>query len=1111
MLRPALAGRRRNFQTQDLVPAASSSRQATSQEDLNSLWKAALDEYCQSLHVDLCAYKYPFNRDPERSWTCDEILDVLLGVTGNDRTVNRKPGWILTSPLCVSVSIWSMLVTKELHDRDLRRAVFDHFPSPRVQEGSQCLTVKRQGSGPSRRLREALKPLIRGLSVILDACGETASALGIPGGKGIFAAVAVLLAAADRVSTSYDQLQKLLERLRAYVERLQVRLQVPLKSESRKVAVKALVEVLKALALVTHMLQRGRIGQFVRTVFSRGDEVQDALEALGDATSEEERMAVAELVVDMEDLSSGMHDIGTSLSTMHVTLGVAIGELVVNMEDISSEVHNIGTSVSTLQVTLGDAWQDTRHTNQEVLAELHERGRKYDEMFNAFKSWQKTMTDQLSRLETRGQHVDQPDRTVAVRPAPKVPFQGGRLIKAMSTLGPEDRNTIWRGLARLFFRAMGTANGVVDSTTSTAPQDVAEVIESITPTACTLLLLFMTWKLASISRPLRRPPDTVLIIDALGEILVLEPDVFTTWENTHEFLLEAFQNRTGISYVRGRKYALSDSERLLIDPESWPRVVKAGSKLRMSIVIRELACLCPYCKTSPSGNELRSGLGFIFCARCKRPYGRHEKAMDPTPAHDENKPPIRLHSEHGNLKEPPKFPTVPITRDDHQDLAGATTDAALHVFERIIVEYHERSRLRDGPKNGEGSVPLGARQPRRNDTPSRPMNSPNQLHSAPSRGTNRAAPTTNGSSVSSEPPRRPRTIAELAEIAKHLGTDDDGLTLKQYLRNAERARIAGRHLQDEGDMENAFIQLARAATIVLEKLPAHKDYRHLLNSVQRHNMGLHGQEILGQLATIKLTLTETYERHLSSSTLSAPAFSQFYTSLSAHDTEFAREENTRRAEEKKSYEQQQGEMKSRGEDILRRRRQEQGGIALRQREAERAAQAARSAPIATPANTPFEQTEAHDHRPSSSAVHTPPLPRSTSRSPGPRPFHPALHSRPPQPPPGPLNTTRYGTPGGGRRLARYADEHVAPSDSRSQFAISILDYPHEEQRRAEERERYEQQQEEMVRRGKDIYRRRREEKYGIAQRQREAEMAAQAARSISTASMSTPNAVPVVR
>ncbi|VDC05233.1 unnamed protein product [Peniophora sp. CBMAI 1063] len=291
-------------------------------------------------------------------------------------------------------------------------------------------------------------------------------------------------------------------------------------------------------------------------------------------------------------------------------------------------------------------------------------------------------------------------------------------------------------------------------------------------------------------------------------------------------------------------------------------------------------------------------------------------------------------------------------------------------------------------------------------------------HSASSSNVDRAADSMARLSVSSGQRRPPRTIAELAEAAKS-GTDDDSLPLKQYLRNAENARKAGRRLYDEDDLENAFIQLARAATIVLEKLPAHKDYRTLLNSTQRHNMGLHGQEILDQLATIK--------------------------------------------------------------------------------------------------NTLLEQSEAYDRLPSSSTVYAPPLSQSSSRSPGSTASNAPHRNRPPQPsPPDPseslTDNVRFGVDDGGRRSARYADEHVARSNSRSQLPAPVLDYAREEQRRRfEEKERYEQQQEEMKRRGEDILRRRRQEQDGIAQRQREAETAAQAARSappVPTVSVSAPVAVP---
>ncbi|KAI0033300.1 hypothetical protein K488DRAFT_10920, partial [Vararia minispora EC-137] len=83
----------------------------------------------------------------------------------------------------------------------------------------------------------------------------------------------------------------------------------------------------------------------------------------------------------------------------------------------------------------------------------------------------------------------------------------------------------------------------------------------------------------------------------------------------------------------------------------------------------------------------------------------------------------------------------------------------------------------------------------------------------------------------------PRTIAELAALAKE-GTTDETLPLKQWLRNAESARSRGRLSIEQNDYENGFIEMARAATIVLEKLPSHRDYRTLLSPTQRHNLGL---------------------------------------------------------------------------------------------------------------------------------------------------------------------------------------------------------------------------------------------------------------------------------
>ena len=89
----------------------------------------------------------------------------------------------------------------------------------------------------------------------------------------------------------------------------------------------------------------------------------------------------------------------------------------------------------------------------------------------------------------------------------------------------------------------------------------------------------------------------------------------------------------------------------------------------------------------------------------------------------------------------------------------------------------------------------------------------------------------------SGPAKRPSSITELAEQAL-VNLWDETKDFKYYLRVAEKYRKDGKEFARKGDLEGAFIQLARAATLVLEKLPNHRDYNEMLNSNQRHNLAL---------------------------------------------------------------------------------------------------------------------------------------------------------------------------------------------------------------------------------------------------------------------------------
>lgn len=84
---------------------------------------------------------------------------------------------------------------------------------------------------------------------------------------------------------------------------------------------------------------------------------------------------------------------------------------------------------------------------------------------------------------------------------------------------------------------------------------------------------------------------------------------------------------------------------------------------------------------------------------------------------------------------------------------------------------------------------------------------------------------------------RPRTIAELAAVTNE-NLWDPSKPLKHWLRTAEKARKVGNAFVESRDYESAFIEFARAATLVLEKLPKHSEYKTLLSPAQRSNLGL---------------------------------------------------------------------------------------------------------------------------------------------------------------------------------------------------------------------------------------------------------------------------------
>jgi STAM-binding protein len=83
--------------------------------------------------------------------------------------------------------------------------------------------------------------------------------------------------------------------------------------------------------------------------------------------------------------------------------------------------------------------------------------------------------------------------------------------------------------------------------------------------------------------------------------------------------------------------------------------------------------------------------------------------------------------------------------------------------------------------------------------------------------------------------RRPPTVAELSERALE-NLHDESRPLKYFLSIADKYRKDAREYYSKGDLEDAFILFARAATLVLDRLPAHREYYTLLTRAQRRNL-----------------------------------------------------------------------------------------------------------------------------------------------------------------------------------------------------------------------------------------------------------------------------------
>ncbi|KAF8317445.1 hypothetical protein DL93DRAFT_2165692 [Clavulina sp. PMI_390] len=214
-------------------------------------------------------------------------------------------------------SITSRPLIDSTYDKQvLKCSSIEDVESLLKSRGVALKVFRKQGE----RIRSAFKPLARVVQAVIDTASEVAASSSVPGGRGIFVAVARLLQAVDGLSKSYDDLNLLLMKLESFLTRLEGHLNAQaINQPLRDISVRALTQLMKIIALFVKFYDMEKTKwRFIRVITRRfkdykkvifGDsEVRDALKQL-DEVLNEETLTIIGRTLDVVTIVDGRTDL----------------------------------------------------------------------------------------------------------------------------------------------------------------------------------------------------------------------------------------------------------------------------------------------------------------------------------------------------------------------------------------------------------------------------------------------------------------------------------------------------------------------------------------------------------------------------------------------------------------------------------------------------------------------------------------------------------------------------------------------------------------------------------------------------------------------------------
>ncbi|KAA1474470.1 hypothetical protein DENSPDRAFT_852311 [Dentipellis sp. KUC8613] len=152
------------------------------------------------------------------------------------------------------------------------------------------------------KIKGALGPVLDVVGTLASAAGEGVAVVFLPA-KAIFVAVKLLV-----------DMQSFLLRCRAYVNH-----DSNISGDLRRKIVNILAHLLLAIGIITKDMKRGNFKHFIRGVFTRNSDVQDALAKLDHLTKDEGLAVQAVILQDMREVNLGVREINEGVK--HVNEG----------------------------------------------------------------------------------------------------------------------------------------------------------------------------------------------------------------------------------------------------------------------------------------------------------------------------------------------------------------------------------------------------------------------------------------------------------------------------------------------------------------------------------------------------------------------------------------------------------------------------------------------------------------------------------------------------------------------------------------------------------------------------------------------------------------------